>query len=92
MQQQHGQEMQELTLFMKQQQQAQESQKEQIEAFGKGQAQVVDVLNTMAQTLNTLREASGADAIISPAIAEAIEEQVELIDGQQEVIEETRDY
>ncbi len=38
------------------------------------QAQMVDILNKMADTLNKLREASGAEAIVSPAVAEAYSE------------------
>lgn len=51
------------------------------------QKQVVEALNTNADTLNKLRESMGADAIVSPSVAENYESQSEIIDNNQETVE-----
>ena len=80
--------MEELALAMKHQDQQMDNQRELMEANMKGQAQVYDILNTQAQTLKTLKDAMGADAIMSPTTAEAYEQQAEAITGQQDHAEQ----
>jgi hypothetical protein len=79
--------MEELMLAMKQQQQQIANQQAILEASVKGQAQVFDTLNTQADTLKTLRDAMGIDAIIGDSNMEAYKNQAEIITDQQENID-----
>ena len=79
--------LEELMVFMKQQQQQINNQQSILEASIKGQAQVFDTLNTQADTLKTLRDAMGVDTIIGDSNMEAYKNQAEIITDQQENIE-----
>ena len=76
--------MDELGLFLKQQQSQIEQQNALIEANMKGQAQIVESLNTQAETLKTLREAMGVDTIVGPGNTEAYIKQADIVTEQQE--------
>ena len=76
----------ELKLFMAQQAQAQEQQQAMIEASIKGQASIVENLRVQAETLKTLREAMGVEAIVAPATAEAYNEQAEIVLDYQDTV------
>lgn len=79
--------MDELMLMMKQQQNQIANQQALIEAQVKGQAQVYETLNTQANTLKTLKDALGVDAIVGPSNTEAYINQAETIVEQQEEID-----
>ena len=79
--------LEELMVFMKQQQQQINNQQAILEASIKGQAQVFDTLNAQADTLKTLRDAMGVDTIIGDSNMEAYKNQAEIITDQQENIE-----
>ena len=51
------------------------------------QAQIVDALNTQAQTLKVLREAMGIDTIVGPTNTEAYKEQAEIVLDTQDATE-----
>lgn len=53
------------------------------------QAQIIDLLNTQAQTLKTLREAQGVDVIVGPHAQEAFIQQAELVTESQDIISPT---
>jgi len=78
--------MEELMLFMKQQAQQSEQQQKALEATLQGQAQVYEVLNMQADTLNKLRDAMGVDAIVGPSNTEAYKQQADMVVEQQEKI------
>lgn len=65
--------------FMAQQKLIMEQNKAQSDAI----AQAVDNLNTQANTLKTIREASGADAIIGPGNIEAYAQQADIVSEEQ---------
>lgn len=50
--------------------------------------QVTEQLKAMAQTLETLKNAMGADAIMSPVVAQAYEEQAAIVQGAQNQLEQ----
>jgi hypothetical protein len=52
---------------------------EEFGAVMQAQEQTVNMLKTMAETLNTLRESMGADAVVSPSAAQAYGQQAEAI-------------
>lgn len=79
--------MEELTLMMKRQQQQLENQQAILEANLKGQAQVFETLNTQANTLKTLKDAMGVDAIVGDNNMEAYIQQAETITEQQDNID-----
>lgn len=82
-------ELQELTLALKKQSQDVAHQNELIKANIDGQKQIFEVLNLQAQTLKTLREASGVDAITGPHVIESFVQQAETITDQQDAIQAT---
>jgi hypothetical protein len=53
------------------------------------QAQIIELLNTQAQTLKTLREAQGVDVIVGPHTQEAFIQQAELVTESQDVVSPT---
>jgi hypothetical protein len=52
------------------------------------QAKIVDALNTQAETLKTLREAMGVDAIVGPTNTQAYKDQAGIVLDSQDVIED----
>ena len=77
--QQADQELAELKLMLQQQSQQAAQQNQNMEAMMKGHAQVFDTLKTQAETLDTLRQAMGVEAISSPETVEAYNNQAEMI-------------
>lgn len=66
-----------------------EGQKENLQAVLEQQKAQVDMLNTMADTLNKLREGMGADAVVTPTGIGAYQEQTELITDKQTDLQQT---
>jgi hypothetical protein len=62
---------------------------DQQKAANEQQKQIVEALNTQAQTLKVLREAMGIDAIVGPHNTEAYIQQSEIITDQQDAINPT---
>jgi hypothetical protein len=63
---------------------AQEQQRKMMETMLKAQKQEADIQKTQSETLENLRDATGADAIVSPSVAEAYQ------DVAQDMTEERR--
>jgi hypothetical protein len=61
---------------------------DQTKAFMESQKMIVEALNTQAQTLKTLKEAMGADVIVSKSGAEAYGNQTEIVVEGQERVEQ----
>jgi len=80
--------MEELSLMMKQQSEQVKQQNAVIEAGMKGQMQVFEMLKVQADTLNALKTAMGADAIVSPELVETYSQQVDIIDDTQDKAED----
>lgn len=55
------------------------------------QAQIIELLNTQANTLKTLREAQGVDVIVGPHTQEAYIQQAELVTENQDAISPTHE-
>ena len=64
-----------------------QSQNDQMNMMMAQQTQIVDALNTQAQTLKLLREAMGADQIVSPGGVMAYEKQAGLVGQTQDTLE-----
>jgi hypothetical protein len=77
----------EIKIIMQQQQQSIQNQQAAISAFRDGQNMMVDQLKQFADTLKSFKDATGADAIISPTVAAAYQETADLALDQTEVIE-----
>lgn len=77
----------EMKLMMQSQVQQAQLQQQQLQAFQEGQTNMVNMLNQQAETMKTLREAMGADAVISSSGAEAYQEQTDLVLQSQDRIE-----
>jgi hypothetical protein len=77
----------EIKLISQQQQQDIANQQATINAFQEGQNMMVDQLKQFADTLKALKDATGADAIISSTVAEAYEDTAELAVNKAEQLE-----
>jgi hypothetical protein len=77
----------EIKVIMQQQTQSMNSQQAIIQANQDGQQLMFDQLNQLTQSLKDLREATGADAIVSPTVIETYEETAELTADKVDQIE-----
>lgn len=72
-------ELDEMRQMLALQQQQMQGQQAMIQAQIDGQNSIVQALNTQAQTLKTLREAMGVDAVVSPDAAQAYSQQIDVV-------------
>lgn len=73
-----------IELQIKQIETDQKGQREDVQATLQSQKAQFDMLKTMAETLNLLRESMGADAVVSPQGAQAYEQQARAITQEQQ--------
>lgn len=81
-------EIEQIKLFMAQQAQGMKQQQAMIEAALKGQQAAVEALNAHADTLNKLREAMGADAVMGPNVARSYANQAEIVTESQDALDD----
>lgn len=79
--------LEQLKLQLQAQDQAAENQQALIEAQMKGQSSLYDIVKEQAETLKTLREAMGVDAIVSPQGMQLYKEQSDIVSGLQDEVE-----
>ncbi len=66
---------------------AAELNQKQMKMFADQQTAIVNALNTQAQTLKTIREAMGVDAIVGPTNTQAYAQQAEIVTESQERVD-----